>query len=80
VLERFGERARFSGSITTEVGTGADIEDAVDHLDWRGDEIVFVGSSRLASHSRIFLGSTANRMLRTLPVPLVVVPTPIATA
>jgi nucleotide-binding universal stress UspA family protein len=80
VLERFGERARFSGSITTEVGTGDDIEDAVDRLDWRGDEIVFVGSSRLASHSRIFLGSTANRMLRTLPVPLIVVPTPIASA
>ena len=39
-----------------------------------GDEIVFVGSSRLASPSRLFLGSTANRMLRTLPVPLIVVP------
>jgi nucleotide-binding universal stress UspA family protein len=80
VLERFGELARFRGAVTTEVGTGHDIEDAVDRLDWRGDEIVFVGSSRLASPSRIFLGATANRMLRTLPVPLVVVPTPAAHA
>jgi nucleotide-binding universal stress UspA family protein len=46
----------------------------VEQLDWRHDEIAFVGSSRLASPHRIFLGSTANRMLRALPVPLIVVP------
>ena len=33
-----------------------------------------VGSSRLARKHRLFLGSTAQRMLRTLPVPLLVVP------
>jgi nucleotide-binding universal stress UspA family protein len=78
VLDQFRQRARFEGTMTTTVGVGRDIEDAVDRLDWRDDEVVFVGSSRLASHSRIFLGSTANRMLRTLPVPLVVVPNPVA--
>ena len=74
VLEYFRDRADFSGPLTTAVGEGDDIEDAVEGMDWRGDEIVFVGSSRLASPSRLFLGSTANRMLRTLPVPLIVVP------
>jgi nucleotide-binding universal stress UspA family protein len=74
VLDYFRDRADFSGPLTTAVGEGDDIEDAVEGMDWRGDEIVFVGSSRLASPSRLFLGSTANRMLRTLPVPLVVVP------
>lgn len=75
VLEYFSSRATFLGTPTTEVGEGDNIEDAVDAMDWRSDEIVFVGSSRLASPSRLFLGTTANRMLRTLPVPLVVVPT-----
>jgi nucleotide-binding universal stress UspA family protein len=74
VLEYFSARSTGSGVTTTEVGTGRDIEDAVEKLDWHADEIAFVGSSRLASPSRIFLGATANRMLRTLPVPLVVVP------
>lgn len=74
VLDYFRDRADFSGPLTTAVGEGDDIEDAVEGMDWRGDEIVFVGSSRLASPSRLFLGSTANRMLRTLPVPLIVVP------
>jgi nucleotide-binding universal stress UspA family protein len=74
VLDQFRQRARFDGTMTTTVGVGRDVEDAVDRLDWRDDEIVFVGSSRLAAHSRIFLGATANRMLRTLPVPLIVVP------
>jgi nucleotide-binding universal stress UspA family protein len=74
VLDYFTARSDFSGKLTTEVGVGDDIEDAVDAMDWRTDEIVFVGSSRLASPSRLFLGSTANRMLRTLPVPLIVVP------
>jgi len=32
------------------------------------------GSSRLAEKNRIFLGSTANKVLRALPVPMVVVP------
>jgi len=75
VLEYFSARATFLGTPSTEVGEGDNIEDAVDAMDWRSDEIVFVGSSRLASPSRLFLGTTANRMLRTLPVPLVVVPT-----
>jgi nucleotide-binding universal stress UspA family protein len=74
VLDYFSSRATFIGTPSTEVGEGDDIEDAVDAMDWRSDELVFVGSSRLASPSRLFLGATANRMLRTLPVPLVVVP------
>jgi nucleotide-binding universal stress UspA family protein len=33
-----------------------------------------VGSSRLAQPRRLFLGSTAAKILRELPVPMVVVP------
>ncbi|MBB3159181.1 nucleotide-binding universal stress UspA family protein [Microbacterium proteolyticum] len=56
------------------VGTGSDIEDAVSHIDWQPGEIALVGSSRLAQPRRLFLGSTAGRILRALPVPMIVVP------
>lgn len=58
----------------TVVGRGATFEEAVIKVDFAGDEIVVVGSSRLASAGRLFLGATAARMLRELPVPMVVVP------
>ena len=35
---------------------------------------MIVGSSRLAEKNKLFLGSTANKVLRALPVPMVVVP------
>ncbi|GAA3705869.1 universal stress protein [Zhihengliuella alba] len=56
------------------VATGRGIEDAVRRAEWQPGDIVVVGSSRLASRGRIFLGSTAGKMLRALPVPLVIVP------
>jgi nucleotide-binding universal stress UspA family protein len=75
VLEYFNARKRSRGTVSTQVAEGATVEAAVESLDWRADEIALVGSSRLASPSRIFLGTTANRMLHSLPVPLIVVPT-----
>lgn len=74
VLEHFARGSTASGAITTEVAEGRSVEAAVEALDWRADEIAFVGSSRLARPSTIFLGITANRMLHVLPVPLIVVP------
>ncbi|MFT4212189.1 MAG: universal stress protein, partial [Microbacterium sp.] len=56
------------------VGSGESIEDAVRGLDWQSAEIAMVGSSRLAQPRRLFLGSTASKMLHALPVPLAVVP------
>ncbi len=56
------------------VGQGRSIEDAVDALDWDKGEILLIGSSRLAQNKAIFLGATANRILRALPVPMIVVP------
>ena len=56
------------------VARGESIEDAVAHLAWEPGELAVVGSSRLAQHRRLFLGSTAAKMLHELPVPMVVVP------
>ena len=74
VLDYFSEREKTEGILSAEVAEGPSVEAAVEALGWRDDEIAFVGSSRLASPSRIFLGATANRMLHSLPVPLIVVP------
>ncbi|MFC5789465.1 universal stress protein [Agromyces tardus] len=59
---------------SVETATGSTIEDAVQALDWHRGELVLVGSSRLAAPRRLFLGSTAAKMLRELPVPMIVVP------
>ncbi|MBV0895606.1 universal stress protein [Microbacterium sp. NC79] len=56
------------------VASGSSVEDAVARLDWSDGEFVIVGSSRLAQPRRLFLGSTASKMLRVLPVPMIVVP------
>ncbi|GGI44628.1 nucleotide-binding universal stress UspA family protein [Agromyces flavus] len=59
---------------TVEIARGSTIEDAVHALDWHDGELVLVGSSRLAAPRRLFLGSTAAKVLRELPVPMIVVP------
>ena len=56
------------------VGQGESIEDAVAALEWTPGEVALVGSSRLAQPRRLFLGSTAAKMLHELPVPMIVVP------
>ena len=53
---------------------GRDVADAISDLAWLPGEVVVVGSSRLAAPHRLFLGATAARLLRAVPVPVVVVP------
>ncbi|PQZ89585.1 universal stress protein UspA [Arthrobacter sp. MYb227] len=60
--------------VTADVAQGKTIEAAIEVLDWDESEVVMIGSSRLASRPQIFLGTTANKMLRALPVPMVVIP------
>ncbi|AJI78269.1 universal stress protein [Corynebacterium sp. HMSC05E07] len=63
-----------AGHATTEVASGKDVAAALEKLDWEDGEIAVVGSSRMAVPGRLFLGTTASRMLRLIPVPMVVVP------
>nr|WP_255453225.1 universal stress protein [Cryobacterium serini] len=60
--------------VTASVASGTTIEHAVRGLYWDPAEVCLVGSSRLAQPHRLFLGSIAAKMLRELPVPLIVVP------
>jgi len=50
--------------VSSQVATGPTVEEAVDKLGWRDGDMIMVGSSRLAQPRRLFLGSTAAKMLR----------------
>jgi nucleotide-binding universal stress UspA family protein len=63
-----------TSQVTGVVGRGHSLEDGVHSLDFSPGEIVLVGSSRLAGPRRLFIGASANKMLRALPVPMIVVP------
>lgn len=63
-----------ASTVTTSVGHGDSVEDAVGSLEFDPTELVLIGSSRLAAQSRTFLGPVANKILRSVPVPVVVVP------
>lgn len=69
-------RAALPEGVDAEAVTaeGDSIEAAVQQLSWEPGELAVVGSSRLAQPRRLFLGSTAAKMLHELPVPLIVVP------
>ena len=61
-------------SVTSVVGHGASLEEAVQGLDFSESEVVLIGSSRLAQPKRLFLGHSASKIARALPVPMIVLP------
>ncbi|MGO1320697.1 MAG: universal stress protein [Galactobacter sp.] len=58
---------------TVEISQGKDIEEAVASLQWHDDELAIIGSSRLGG-GHLFLGSTAYKVVREVPVPVTVIP------
>jgi nucleotide-binding universal stress UspA family protein len=60
--------------VTATAVDGPTVEEAVRKLDWHDGDLIMVGSSRLSAPKRLFLGSTAAKMLRVLDVPMMVVP------
>ncbi len=60
--------------VTSTIVDGRTVEEAVSKLDWQDGDLIMVGSSRLSVPKRLFLGSTAAKMLRVLEVPMMVVP------
>lgn len=61
-------------AVSSEIGHGDSLEDAVRGLDFDDSEIVMIGSSRLAQPRRLFVGHTASKIMRALPVPMIVWP------
>jgi nucleotide-binding universal stress UspA family protein len=58
----------------TLLARGAGWAGAVAAVPWEPGDLLVVGSSRLGPLARVFLGSTATKILRASPVPVVVVP------
>jgi nucleotide-binding universal stress UspA family protein len=60
--------------IESLVADGLTLESALKKLNWDDTDILVVGSSRFAAPRRIFLGSTAARILAGTDAPVIVVP------
>ena len=60
--------------VEARVVGGRDWEDALDSLTWEEGEVLVVGSSRLGPVARIFLGSNSIKIVRSSPVPVLVIP------
>ena len=65
-----------SPDIESLVADGMTLESALKKLKWEDGDLLVVGSSRFAAPRRIFLGSTAARILAGVDVPVIVVPRP----
>lgn len=70
------EEARRTRPATVRVASGRTLRKAAQDVDWAPGGILLIGSSRLARGRQTFLGTTAARLLKHIPVPMVVVPRP----
>ncbi|MGY1831736.1 universal stress protein [Geodermatophilus sp. SYSU D01180] len=66
--------AGLPGPPQAAVARGPGWPGAVSAAGWSDGDLLVVGSSRLGPLARVFLGSTATRIVRAAPVPVVVVP------
>jgi nucleotide-binding universal stress UspA family protein len=69
VNHRDSGSAKAALPVTAVVADGATVDAAVEGLDWEDGDLLMLGSSRLAPPRRLFIGSTAARILRVLERP-----------
>jgi nucleotide-binding universal stress UspA family protein len=74
VEEHLREEGFSDEDLRLEVAVGRSWGGAMDTLDWGRGDVLVVGSSSTHRMSRVFLGSSASKILRHSPVPVVVVP------
>lgn len=67
-------RERGVADVETTVARGKGWEGALNAVSWGPHDLLVFGSSRLGPLARVFLGSTATKILRHTPVPALVVP------
>ncbi|MGE0216613.1 universal stress protein [Mycolicibacterium sp.] len=73
-LELAAQALPHAPEIESLVADGMTLESALKKLNWDDGDLLVVGSSRFAAPRRIFLGSTAARILAGVDVPVIVVP------
>ena len=60
--------------MTEAIRDGETLKAAMDSLPWLDQELMIVGSSGPGSLLRAFLGSNLRKLVRTAPVPCIVLP------
>ena len=60
--------------VATQVAAGGSWASAVDQVGWREDDLLVVGSSSTHRLAQVFLGSSATKIVRHCPAPVIVVP------
>jgi nucleotide-binding universal stress UspA family protein len=60
--------------VETDVGMGSTWDEAQASLSWQDGDVLLLGSSRLGSLKRVFLGSNAAKIMRSSRVPVIVLP------
>jgi nucleotide-binding universal stress UspA family protein len=61
-------------AVKTAIGDGANWKDALQSIGWKPGEMLVIGSGRIGPLAQVFLGSNGNRIIRSAPVPTIVVP------
>lgn len=74
LADRIADLAPSLDVTTAGVSVGRRWSRAVAGFDWNHDDLLVVGSSRHGPVARVFLGSTANRIVRSSPVPVMLLP------
>ena len=57
-----------------EIAEGDDWAAAIGSLDWVDGDVLVVGSSATHAIAQVFLGSSATKIIRYAPVPVIAVP------
>jgi len=70
-IETLPDRPRIEDAV---IGVGESWPAAVHDVDWRPGDVLIVGSSSLSPIARVFLGTHATKVVRSSPVPVIVVP------
>jgi nucleotide-binding universal stress UspA family protein len=60
--------------VRTFIASGHGWKGALGSVEWDDHDLLVLGSSRLGTLARVFLGSTATKIMRHTPVPILVIP------
>jgi nucleotide-binding universal stress UspA family protein len=56
------------------IGAGTDWPNAVNDIAWKSGDLLVLGSGAAGTRTQVFLGTAASRILRHVPVPVMIVP------
>lgn len=74
LLEHTSDQLDVDLEVDVLVADGDTLDEALANLPWDANDIVAVGSGHLGADNRVFLGTTAARILRWTTAPVIVVP------